>query len=101
MQFTFERAILTEDLPELTIPCGTVLVADALLFKSTNSDSCIVGIVQCVSLYEKDFFKKGGKYSLQVTQDRIQESLKNCIINNQYYGKNYPTFLITKVSKAE
>jgi hypothetical protein len=101
LHFTFERAILEEGLPELIVPCGTVSTADALLFKSSDSDSSIVGIVQCVSLYGRHFFTKGEKYNLQVTQDNIDDSLKNWILTNQYKGKNYSTFLITHITKAE
>ena len=101
LHFTFERAILEEDLPQLIVACGTVSTADALLFKSSNSDSSIVGIVQCVSLYGRNFFKKGEKYNLQVTQNNIQDSLKNCILNNQYAGKNYSTFLVTHIAKTK
>jgi hypothetical protein len=101
LPFTFNQAILREDLPEFIVACGTVSTADALLFKSSNSDSCIVGIVQCVSLYGTSFFKKGAKYRLQVTQDYIEDSFKNWILFNQFKGKNYSTFLITHITKAE
>src|SRR5439155_26205824 len=78
--FTLDQAILQEDLPELVIACGIVATANALLFKSSNNDSYIVGIIQCVNLYDSTFFKKGLKYSLQVTQNNLTECLKNDII---------------------
>jgi hypothetical protein len=101
LPFTFDQAILRDDLPDLIVACGTVSTADALLFKSVNSDSCIVGVVKCVSLYGQNFFRKGAKYSLQGIQDNIEDSLKNWIVQNQYKGKNYPVFLITHISKVE
>lgn len=100
LPFTFDEAILMQDL-YFIMACGTVSIADALLFKSANSDSCIIGIVQCVSLYDQNFFKKGAEYSLQVTQNNIKDSLKNYIVQNGYKGKNYPVFLVTHISKAQ
>jgi hypothetical protein len=101
LPFTFDQAILKENPPELIIACGTVSTADALLFKSNNSDSCIIGIVQCLSLYRTDFFRKGNSYKLQVTKDGISDSLRDWMVNNQYAGTKYPTYLITHITKVE
>ena len=101
LPFTFDQAILKKDPPELIIACGTVSTADALLFKSSNSDSCIVGIVQCISLYSTNFFKKGDKYNLRVAQQGIADSLQNWHVNNEYAGTKYSTFLITHITKVK
>jgi hypothetical protein len=99
--FSFDQAILHEDPPEQVVPCGIVSVTTPLLFKASNSDSTIVGFVQCVSAYPPGFFRKGMKYKLEVSRDTMDQSSKAWIEENSYDSKDHPVFLIEHITKAQ
>ena len=89
--------ILQSDL--LIVGCGNIAYADGYRFTLANSDSSIIGIIRCPDGYGENFFIRGTKYKVKLTNDHITDSLKNYSLMDPYEKHNYPTYLITEINK--
>ena len=78
--------------------CGVMAFAAAYIFSGEN-DSTFIGIIRCPEMNGEDFFKKGDKYRLILSNINIGDSLKGYIIINRYYRENHPVYIITVIKK--
>ena len=96
-QILTRNVILQSNL--LIVGCGTIAYADGFRFTLGNSDSSFIGIVRCPDGYGENFFVKGAKYTVAITNNHITDSLKYYSLVNPYEKSNFPVYLITEIKK--
>ena len=84
-----------------TVKCGNEFYAYGYHFKVEGTDSSIVGILRCPDGFDKRFLKKDGRYSIEITNSNITDSLKGYAFWNPYKELNYPLYLISRIYKLK
>ena len=82
-------------------PSGNISFSAAYLFSLTRNDSEIIGIVRCPDFYGDNFFVEGNKYTIQISNTNIEDSLKGRILNNPFKKERFPVFLISSIRKLQ
>ena len=75
--------------------CGIFSYCEGMKFQKIGSKTLFVGLINCPEMKGKDFFKKGVKYKIIVSYEKID---KVCDITRNYYkDQNLTTYLVDDI----
>jgi hypothetical protein len=80
--------------------CGYFHFKYAFKFKLINKDASIICFIDCPDFLGREFFVKGNKYVIDITNN-IEKRLKEGTIVNLYKEENLPTYFVTSIVKEK